>query len=168
MVTLVAACSSSRYAANFHYYKSNTALDGGYGDIKPRQPVITPIEPEKLVASARQESTWVSEKASLTTAAVVERARKAYFQMNKAERKYVKNAVRSELKKQIQLKKKSRASPSRGRGWWQGWDQDLKLAAIFGAIGTTGIIIAVEPFFIIGVVALIIGLVFFIKWFARQ
>jgi hypothetical protein len=172
LVALMTACSASRYAANFHYYKPNPELAGGYGVIKTQKPAITPIEPEKLVASAGMESMPVLEKTpipiAIGTLAGAEQVRKAYFQMNKAERKYVQNAVKSELKKQIQLKKNSKAAPARGRGWWQGWDQDLKLAAIFGAIGTVAFIIYVEPFWIIAAVALIIGLVFFIKWFVRQ
>ena len=168
IVSGITACSPSRYAAHFHYYKTETGLASSHGEVKPRESVITPIQPEQLEASASNTTTRSTEKTASTTVASAEQVRRAYFQMNKAERKYVRNAVKSELKKQIQLKKNSKAAPARGRGWWQGWDQDLKLAAIFGAIGTTAMIIYVEPFFIIGAVALIIGLVFFIKWFVRQ
>lgn len=165
IVGLMAACSSSRHAANFHYYKSNSEPAGGYGELKPRE-TITPIQPEKLVASTNNETTRVAETTPLTTVIASEQIRKTYLQMNKVERKNLRNALKVGLKKQLQLTKNSDAAAP--RGWWQGWDQDLKLAAIFGAIGTTAMIIYTEPFFIIGAVALIIGLVFFIKWFVRQ
>ena len=86
--------------------------------------------------------------------------------MNKAERKNLRQALKSVLKNNAAIH--SANSANSGRQWWQGWDQDLKLAAIFGAIGTVALIIYVEPFWIIAAVALIIGLVFLIKWFVRQ
>ena len=65
IVGLMTACSSSRYAANFHYYKSNTSYD----EVKPKESIITPIQPERLVASANKETALVTEEAPLTTVA---------------------------------------------------------------------------------------------------
>ncbi len=48
------------------------------------------------------------------------------------------------------------------------WDEDLKLATIFGAVGITGLIIGGNVFNIIGAIALVIGVVFFVKWIIRQ
>ena len=118
------------------------------------------------MASAKGESIRVLEKTPLTAVAGAEQVRKTYFQLSKAERKDVRKALKAVLKNKAVIYS---PNPARSGGsWWQGWDQDLKLAAVFGAIGTTAMIIYVEPFFIIGAVALIIGLVFFIKWFVRQ
>ena len=170
VLALMTACSSSRYAANFHYYKSNPEMAGGYGVIKTQESILRPIEPEKLVASANKELTQVSEKTpvpiAIGTVAAAEQVRKAYFQMNKAQRNDFRKATKAVLKNNAATHHSN--SPRSGQSWWQGWDQDLKLAAIFGAIGTTAMIIYVEPFFVIGVAALIVGLVFFIKWFSRQ
>lgn len=47
-------------------------------------------------------------------------------------------------------------------------DNDLKLAAIFGAVGIVALIISGDVFYIIGGIALIIGVVFFVKWLVRQ
>ena len=175
LVALITACSSPRYAANFHYYKSNPELAGGNGVMKTQESIIAPIEPEKLVASTNKRSTRLMEKTPIPiepmasgTGKVVaaDQVRKAYFQMNKAERHDLRKALKAVLKNKAVTHPSN--APRSGQSWWQGWDQDLKLAAIFGAIGTTAMIIYVEPFFVIGVVALIVGLVFFIKWFVRQ
>lgn len=50
----------------------------------------------------------------------------------------------------------------------QAMDNDLKFAAIFGAVGITALIIGGDVFYIIGGIALIIGVVFFVKWMIRQ
>ena len=49
-------------------------------------------------------------------------------------------------------------------------DRDLKLGAIFGAVGVVGLILggASAVFFYIGGIALIIGVVFFVRWLIRQ
>jgi hypothetical protein len=49
-----------------------------------------------------------------------------------------------------------------------GMDHDLKLAVIFGAIGIVGLAIGGDVFYIIGGIALLIGVVFFVKWVIRQ
>lgn len=164
---LISACSSSKYAAHFQYYKSNTGPESGRNEMKSGGPVITPIQPENLVASASKETMLATEKAPLTTVALEEQVRKAYFQMNKVERKNLRKALKSVIRNNAAIRP-TNSSANAGRQWYQGWDQDLKLAAVFGAIGTVALIIYVEPFFIIGAVALIIGLVFLIKWFVRQ
>ena len=167
LICLLAACSSSRYAAHFHNYKSNIELASGYDNVKTQESIITPIEPEKLEASTNNETVRAAEKNQITTVAV-EQIRKTYSQMNKTERATFRKALKSVLKNNTVIRS-AKAAPARsGRNWWQGWDQDLKLAAIFGAIGTVAFIIYVEPFLVIAAVALIIGLVFFIKWFVRQ
>jgi hypothetical protein len=47
-------------------------------------------------------------------------------------------------------------------------DPDLKLAAIFGSIGVVALIIGGDVFAIIGGIAMIVGLVFFVRWLVRQ
>jgi hypothetical protein len=47
-------------------------------------------------------------------------------------------------------------------------DHDLKLAAIFGAVGIVALIIGGDVFWVIGGIALIIGVVFFVLWLSRQ
>ncbi len=121
------------------------------------------------MASTSSETARVEAETPSATGVDAEQIRKAYFKMTKAERKEVRKAIKSVLKNNAMIRPANAANSARsGRGWWQGWDQDLKLAAIFGAIGTVVFIIYTDPFWIIAAVALIIGLVFFIKWFIRQ
>jgi hypothetical protein len=49
-------------------------------------------------------------------------------------------------------------------------DNDLKLAAIFGAVGIVGLMLggATDVFWIIGGIALLVGVVFLVKWLVRQ
>jgi uncharacterized MAPEG superfamily protein len=49
-------------------------------------------------------------------------------------------------------------------------ENDLKLAIIFGAVGIVGLMLggASNAFFYIGGIALLIGVVFFVKWVIRQ
>jgi hypothetical protein len=169
LVSLMTGCSSSRYAAHFQYYKTNNGFAGRNSEMKPGESVITPIEPEKLVASTHNETARVTAETPSTTLVAAEQVRKTYFQMSKVERKNLRKALKSALKNNTAIHSANPASSAHsGRQWWQGWDQDLKLAAIFGAIGTVAFIIYTEPFWIIAAAALIIGLVFFIKWFVRQ
>ncbi len=49
-------------------------------------------------------------------------------------------------------------------------DHDLKLAIIFGAVGLTLTLFGGvnEVFWILGVIAFVVGVVFFVKWVVRQ
>jgi hypothetical protein len=46
-------------------------------------------------------------------------------------------------------------------------DHDLKLAAIFGAVGIVGLLIT-GVFYYIGAIMLLIGAFFLVKWIIRQ
>jgi hypothetical protein len=49
-------------------------------------------------------------------------------------------------------------------------DQDLKMAIIFGAVGLTLTLFGGinEAFWILGVIAIVVGVVFLVKWLVRQ
>ena len=49
-------------------------------------------------------------------------------------------------------------------------DNDLKLAIIFGAVGLTLTLFGGinEAFWILGVISIVVGVVFLIKWLVRQ
>jgi hypothetical protein len=90
--------------------------------------------------------------------------RKTYAQMNKSERRELRHHLKKEVKSYIAEKKNSISSAHAGNAI----DNDLKLAAIFGAVGVVGLIIGGDVFYIIGAIALLIGVVFFVKWLVRQ
>src|SRR5258706_6215586 len=77
IIGLSAACSSSRYAAHFHNYKSNMELASRYDNVKTGESIITPIEPEKLVASTENVTVRAAEKNQGTSVAA-RPARKTY------------------------------------------------------------------------------------------
>jgi hypothetical protein len=155
---LMASCSSPKYAANFNYYKSNSGYAGGYGELKTKETAIAPIEPAKLIAST-------DEKAMIEEAPAAPEVRKTYIQMDKTERK----ALRQYLKKEMKAIGKSKKNESvESVSSAKAMEHDLKLAAIFGAVGIVGLIIGGDIFYIIGAIALLIGVVFFVKWLVRQ
>lgn len=156
---LMASCSSPKYAANFNYYKSNSGYAGGYGELKTKETTIAPINSTELIASV-DEKTIILDAAPATN-----EERKTYVQMNKTERKALRQYLKKEMKTMVKAKKgESVESVSSTKAL----EHDLKLAAIFGAVGVVGLIIGGDVFYIIGAIALLIGVVFFVKWLVRQ
>lgn len=150
------ACSGPKYTASFNnvnstvpYYAANNST------------VLAPVNPEELVASA-------SETPVVLAPAVAENShetvRKTYSQMTKEERKN----LRAELKSVIKIQKMNKKMGVEASAATKAMDSDLKLAAIFGAVGLVALIISGNLFYIIGGIALIIGVVFFVKWLVRQ
>ena len=159
VLSLLAACSAPKYTANFNYYKSNSGFGGGYGELKPTAPSLAPIEPEKLMASTDAKPILAPEEHPVTE------VKKTYLQMNKTERKILRQYLKKEMKSIASPKKVSHVESTSNT---KGLDHDLKLATIFGAVGVVGLIIGGDVFYIIGAIALLIGVVFFVKWLVRQ
>ena len=88
--------------------------------------------------------------------------------MTKSERKALRTHLKSEIKSYVKQQKKNLGIEStKATG---AWDNDLKMAAIFGVVGLvlTALWGTSEILGIIGVVAVIVALVFLIKWLVRQ
>jgi len=112
---------------------------------------------------SRQLTTGTSQVPMVTSelAVVNPDIKKTYLQMPHQERKVLRQELKKEIKNFVQPNKKQvKANAAHSSGM----DHDLKLAAIFGAVGF------VLLFFsgILGAIALIIGVVFFVKWLVRQ
>lgn len=151
------ACSTPKYTASFNSYESYAA--------KPQTNSVVPVvadKPVHEVALASNSSTplIIAEEAGTATA-----VKKTYVQMNKGERKALRNHLRSEIKTYVKEQKKHTLESEKTN---RGMDNDLKLAAIFGAVGIVALIISGNVFYILGGIALIIGVVFFVKWLVRQ
>ncbi len=155
-IVLLGACSSPKYTASFNSYESY----GTKGVVKPIE--ISPSSVSNEVVLASTSSAPVE---SISTTAPVA-SKKTYVQMTKSERKALRNHLRSEIKTYTKIQKK-KLEPHTVNAT-QGMDNDLKLAAIFGAVGIVALIIGGEVFWIIGGIAMIIGVVFFVKWLVRQ
>ena len=158
---LASACSSPKYTASFNSWDKHVNYQTA---AKSEAVVVEPAQiaqPEQLLASTSNAPAEVK-------AAPKEEVRKSYIQMTKTERKAVRTHLRSEIKSYVKEQKKNFGIEStKATG---AWDNDLKLAAIFGAVGLifTALWGTSEILGIIGVVAVVIALVFLIKWLARQ
>ncbi len=153
---IATACAPPKYAYHFDRYDYNTGRKLKGEQIAGLGSELTPIEAESLFAS--KENTLMDNKLRAASATVVEK--KTYAQMTWVERK----ELRRDIKKYIKVKKETVQASKKSNAM----DNDLKLAAIFGAVGLVALIISGDVFYILGGIALIIGVVFFVKWLVRQ
>ena len=156
-IIIFASCSSPKYAYHFDTYDYNSGKKGEkVVAAVAEQSAITPIDANELVASAE-----ISTPMMMTAPAVnTEEVRKTYLSMTKSERKEVRKTIKNSLKeKKDNIKAVNKTNAM---------DNDLKLAAVFGAVGLVALIIGGDVFWIIGGIAMIIGVVFFVKWLVRQ
>ncbi|MFM9841279.1 MAG: hypothetical protein ACKVOQ_23645 [Cyclobacteriaceae bacterium] len=160
-VLLLAACSAPKYTASFQHQEINT----GYHPVKAAKGLAI----ELATASTENEVFTASTKAE--PIAIVAEAKKelrtAYLKMSKTERKEVRQLLKKEIKSIVKNQKKEMSVTSTKAS---GIDHDLKLAAIFGAVGIVGLILgsAGQFFVVIGAISLLIGVVFFVKWLLEQ
>ncbi|MEQ8303286.1 MAG: hypothetical protein RIB47_07845 [Cyclobacteriaceae bacterium] len=156
-VMVITSCSSPKYAYRFDTYDYNSGKNGEKtAAVVAEESVTAPINANELMAS-----TEISTPVMMTAPAVsTEEVRKTYLSMTKSERKEVRKTIKNYLKEKkdnIKAVQKTNAM-----------DNDLKLAAIFGAVGLVALIIGGDVFWIIGGIAMIVGVVFFVKWLVRQ
>jgi hypothetical protein len=157
LIVLVAcACSSPKYTASFNYYDKSPSLSTKSETVVEEQSRVV-AQSEQLLASTSLAP--VDLKATPKT-----EVRKTYIQMTKTERKALRAHLKSEMKAYVKEQKKNFSIESTQASL----DEDLKLAAIFGAVGIVALIIGGDIFYVIGAIALIIGVVFFVKWLMRQ
>ncbi|MBK8290838.1 MAG: hypothetical protein IPK96_07640 [Flammeovirgaceae bacterium] len=158
-VVLLASCSGPKYTASFNSYDSPR---GYHKETIVEAPVVV-IDPATLVASTSEAPIEIKE-----TEAPVTEVRKTYIQMTKTERKALRNHIRTEIKSTVK-EQKAKLAPS-STAATSAMDNDLKLAIIFGAVGIVGLMLggASNVFFYIGGIALLVGVVFFVKWVIRQ
>jgi hypothetical protein len=167
----LAACSSPRYTYNFDYYDYNSGRKKEVkepNEVEPTEPLK--LDPNNLVASTTPSAAASSEKeisTPLKSTSLHETAG-GYRTLSKTERKQ----MRKELKSYIMNYSKALRSGDEGARVeaTKQLDDDLKLAIIFGAIGVTLAILGGinTVFWVLGVIGLVVGLVFFIHWISRQ
>jgi hypothetical protein len=166
IIVVLASCSSSKYAANFQ--KSGQGY--GYGElVKPVNYAAAPVtEASNLVASTSNKTGIITSNATPMPSATMEQIRMDYKQLNKSGKKEFKNELKSQIKKLVKMNKKLGIESVTTVQKTKVIDHNLKLAAIFGAVGVVGLIIGGNAFTIIGGIALIIGVVFFVMWLVNQ
>jgi len=161
-VAFMASCSAPKYTYNFGHYNYNAGKKASANAAVVTNGGPQAIQPEMLTGSTSNtvETVEMLPLTETKTAPV----KKTYAQMTKAERKELRTYLKTEVKNNIKTKKTSVESMSSTKGM----DNDLKLAIIFGAVGLVGLIIGGNVFYIIGGIAMLIGVVFFVKWVIRQ
>ncbi|MEQ8362563.1 MAG: hypothetical protein RH948_06800 [Cyclobacteriaceae bacterium] len=160
-IVLFASCSAPKYAYHFDRYDYNSGKKSSSVTAVNPENEVAPFESQQLLAST--DNTFLIEKISPVDDVMVTNStevRKTYAQMSKSERK----ELRSDVKKYLKEKKESIKAAKKANAM----DNDLKLAAIFGAVGLVALIISGDVFYILGGIAMIIGVVFFVKWLVRQ
>ena len=172
LMLFIASCSSPRYTYNFDYYDYNSGRKELLNAHVDESLLANETEPLKLngnqlVAAVGRDivknshaSSSVSEDASTAT--------KAYKELSRAEKKQLRNELKDYLKNHT--KKLNAGEEVTSVNATKQLDDDLKLAIIFGAIGITFAILGGinTVFWVIGVIGLIVGLVFFIRWISTQ
>ena len=155
---LAASCASPKYTYHFDHYN--------YGVTKTTHEGKTEII--NTPASGTLQGQELASKSSLLTR---QPASQRTMDVEKgempAQRLTVSKAERRELKQQIKkyIRDIKEDKVEAGKA---NLDHDLKLAAIFGSVGVVALIIGTDAFVIIGGIALIIGVVFFVRWLLRQ
>lgn len=160
---VAAACSTPKNTASFYYYNKpiNEQTRYAAASEQPQSTVTestTVSQSEQLLASTSSAPVEVKE--------APKEVRKTYIQMTKNERKALRTHLKSEIKSYVKVQKKNLGIESAQAT--SAMDNDLKLAAIFGAVGIVGLMISVDVVQIIGGIALLVGVVFLIKWLVRQ
>ncbi|HEY3429658.1 MAG TPA: hypothetical protein VGK39_03205 [Cyclobacteriaceae bacterium] len=165
---LLAACSSPKYTYYFDHYdyaknkKGNSSQEAVVRAEQPTQESVLAIDERALTASANENEPVLVEP---TTPAVANAPSNEEMvvklkSMSKEERKEMKKEVKRFVKENKKEIKSGNAAKA--------MENDVKLAAIFGAIGIVLLIIGGDVLYILGAVALLVGLYFFIRWLMRN
>lgn len=154
------ACSGPKYTASFNNVNSTVPYYTAKSTEAP-----APVNPNELIASTSETPVVLATETAPVAAPAVA---KTYSEMTKAERKDLRKQLRAEIKSIVKDQKMNKKMGVESAAASKGMDNDLKLAAIFGAVGFVAMLIGGNVFWIIGGIALIIGVVFFVKWLVRQ
>jgi hypothetical protein len=171
-ILLLAACSTPKYAYYFDHYDYNSGRKKApVTDVAVNAPapeMTSPLLIDQQNVAASTETKSVSKAAPSTVAAEKSLLNKKYSSLSKEEKKAFRAEVKTAMKDLKKLKKDMKDGKSVKET--QVMDYNLKMAIIFGAVALTlsffGGVNSI--FWILSVVALVVGVVFFIKWIAEQ
>jgi hypothetical protein len=171
-VLLLASCSAPKYTYFFDHYDYNsgkktkvTEQDLTMSAEKLNSPLH--YDENALIASADQNFVLAQPEMYSTSVADKKAMEKKFSSMSRDEKKAFKKELKNEVKSILKSKKKAEGYADKDA---KVMDYNLKMAIIFAAVAVTlsffGGVNSV--FWILSVVALVIGVVFFIKWLAEQ
>jgi hypothetical protein len=162
---IFAACSSPKYTYQFDHYDYNSGKKATVSvmpEVTATQDVSPLIIPQESLVAA-------SEKSAPAQLSISSEQKKSIAQkiasMSREERKELKQNLKTEIRKITKAKKNLDGSTVKET---KVWDNDLKFAAIFGAIGIVLLAIGGDVLIVLGAIAMIVGLVFLIMWLSRQ
>jgi hypothetical protein len=163
-VMLLWACAAPKYSYHFDHYDYNSGRKNAAELATASQPVTETspliIDEQKLTASAEPSSAIAPADKKIIADKI--------SSMTKSERKTLKQDLKEVMKKYSRvIKKDDHGQVAKAT---KEMDHDLKLAIIFGAVGVAlSLFSGVSEFFwVLAVIALIVGIVFLIKWLSRQ
>lgn len=164
---VLSACSTPRYTYNFSHYREGN----GSASAPEKKHAVTPqvqTEAEPAVASTSREPIVVAPKESVTEKIGTKEVASKPSHLTHEQKKEFRNELRKEVKEYHAAVKSGDVAKVKKTGALQAMDHNLKLAAIFGAVGIVLLIIPSVITWVLGSVALIIGIVFFIMWLSTQ
>ena len=167
-VLSLVACSPPKYAYKFDTYDYNSGRKGTTSLVqKELNPEISPLIFPNGDLTASLSPTVLSEKPNTSKSTLAEKAER-FKDMSKVERRNFRREFKNEVKNYAKETKSGNSVESISAT--KELDDELKLAIIFGAIGITLTILGgiSTVFWVLGVVGLVIGLVFFIRWISTQ
>jgi len=159
LAAFIASCSAPQYTYNFDHYNYHAGKKTESAKVETIADQGPPaIQPESLSASSEIE---VIEPAI----SLIEKKPGEQVNLSKSQRNDLKKTIRTIKKDSKAEKKNIKSSQSTSA-----LDHDLKLAAVFGAVGVVGIILGslASVFSVIGGISLLIGVVFFVIWLTKQ
>lgn len=177
-VLLLAACSSPKYAYYFDYYDYNSGKKkvamptGELAQSLIATPELSPLQldAKAVTASAESKIKKIERPAMVPTISAEQKAllQQKYSSLSRTEKKEFRKELKAEVKKIIKAKKSGESITAIADA--KAMDNDLKMALIFAVVA---IVLSAfggvnSIFWILGVIATVVAIVFFIKWLAEQ
>jgi hypothetical protein len=172
-VIMMASCATPRYSYHFDTYDYNSGRKTPQVAVTEINPIA--ITPADLSADAspapavnRNDVPETVTPVAVSPAEAKETFAKKYSEMSKSERREFRREVKEQIKSYSQSVREGDGVKAANE--MNAMDNDLKLAIIFGAVGLTLTLFGGinEAFWILGVISIVVGVVFLIKWLVRQ
>lgn len=160
-IMMMASCSAPKYTYYFDHYNYSAGKKNHETLLKTeQQKSVLAIDESTLTASVKEDETYVAETAPESPSITREEAVSKIKSMNKEEIKELKKETKRFVKENRKEIKSGQSTTA--------LENDVKLAAIFGAVGIVLLIIGGEVLYVLGAIALLVGLYFFIRWLIHQ